>query len=102
MNIPMTKPAAAGKKLSLPRCSLRSIAGIKRLHTDAATITPAAKPISIRSSFLFIVPRIKNTAAEPSAVPKTGRKTIFTISIEKPAFIFSIISISFFSLRVTK
>ena len=45
--IPMQKPTAAGTKASLPRSLDISIDGIKRLHTEAATIIPAAKPESI-------------------------------------------------------
>jgi hypothetical protein len=43
----MQKPTAAGTKANLPRADDISIEGISRLHTDAATITPAAKPESI-------------------------------------------------------
>ena len=46
--MPSQKPAAAGKNASLPRSAACSIAGISKLHTDAATITPAAKPVRVR------------------------------------------------------
>ena len=49
-----------------------SMAGISKLHIDAATITPAAKPARERCTRS---PRdffIKNTQAEPSVVPKKG------------------------------
>ena len=46
-NIPNMKPVAAGTQLSLPRFADRSIAGIISDHTEAATITPAAKPKSV-------------------------------------------------------
>jgi hypothetical protein len=38
----------AGKKAGLPEAEACSIAGIRRLQTDAATITPAANPVKIR------------------------------------------------------
>ena len=56
----------------MPMPSDCSIAGINRLHIDAATITPAAKPASERCTKS---PRdffIKNTQAAPSVVPKKG------------------------------
>ena len=37
----------------------------RQLQTDAATITPAAKPVSPRCTERFISPRIKNTHAAP-------------------------------------
>ena len=41
-------------------------------HTDAATITPDAKPSSEFCSRTDISFRIKNTNAEPSIVPSSG------------------------------
>ena len=41
-------------------------------HTDAATITPDAKPSSDFCSRADISFRIKNTKAEPSIVPSSG------------------------------
>ena len=52
--------------------SLCSMAGISKLHTDAATITPAAKPVrarwmpSLRDFFK------KNTQPAPRLVPRKG------------------------------
>ena len=46
--IPSQKPTAAGKNASLPRSAACSMAGISKLHTDAATMTPAAKPVRAR------------------------------------------------------
>ena len=49
-----------------------SIAGISSDHTDAATITPDAKPnndFCNRSDISFF---IKNTKAEPSIEPSSG------------------------------
>lgn len=67
---PKTNPPAAGNHPGIPDCSASSMAGIKRLHTEAATITPAAKPKNTRWIFLFISPRKKNTKAAPSIVIK--------------------------------
>ena len=64
-----------------------SMAGISRLQMDAATITPAAKPARARCTKL---PRdffIKNTQAEPSAVPKKGIMIPRKVSICLTAFI---------------
>ena len=41
---PPHTPTKAGKNASFPRWEERSSAGSSRLHTDAATMTPAAKP----------------------------------------------------------
>ena len=44
--IPSQKPTAAGKNASLPRSAACSIAGISKLHTDAATIPGQLNPHS--------------------------------------------------------
>ena len=44
--MPAIKPITAGIKENLPSELLASIAGIIRLHTLAASITPPAKPES--------------------------------------------------------
>ena len=65
---------AAGKNASLPRSAACSIAGISKLHTDAATITPAAKPVRARwmpSRREFFK---KNTQPAPRLVPRKGIK----------------------------
>ena len=49
-----------------------SRAGISRLQIEAATITPDAKPASERCTILLNDFFIKNTHAEPSAVPRKG------------------------------
>ena len=49
---PHQKPIAAGRNASLPLSLDCSIAGIIRLQIDAATITPAAKPVSTRRTEL--------------------------------------------------
>ena len=70
--IPNRKPTAAGNTAHLPLSIPMSIAGISSDHTDAATITPDAKPnndFCNRSEISFF---IKNTKAEPSIVPSSG------------------------------
>ena len=46
--------------------------GISSDHTDAATITPDAKPSNVFCSRTDISPLMKNTKAEPSIVPSNG------------------------------
>ena len=63
---------AAGTTLHLPLSASISIAGMSNDQTDAATITPEAKPNSVfctrgdKPSFM------KKTNAAPSMVPKRG------------------------------
>ena len=71
-SMPNQKPIAAGINASLPHASLASIAGTSRLHTLAATITPAAKPASARSTSVDSWSRMKKTSAEPRVVPAKG------------------------------
>lgn len=63
---------AAGTKANFPLSPAISNAGISNDQTDAAIITPDAKPNSNFSIFLLISPFIKNTVAAPSVVPKKG------------------------------
>ena len=49
-----------------------SIAGISSDHTDAATITPDAKPSNDFCNRAEISSFMKNTKAEPSIVPSSG------------------------------
>ena len=51
------------------------MAGMSRLHTDAATITPAAKPVRERWTTSLRERRMKNTQAAPRDVPKNGIKS---------------------------
>ena len=65
----------AGIKASRPSAADCSMAGISRLQIDAATMTPAAKPVSARctpgcSDFF-----IKKTQADPMVVPANGMST---------------------------
>ena len=48
------------------------MAGISRLHTEAATITPAAKPVRLFCTFSLMLPFMKKTQAAPRLVPKNG------------------------------
>ena len=81
-NVPAQNPIKAGKKLSLPAPvpSICSIAGIIRLQTDAATITPAAKPVSAFCTVLLSPFFINSTQAAPKDVPKKGIKIPFIAS----------------------
>ena len=63
-------PANAGKKANRPNFSDCSIAGISRLQTDAATITPAAKPASERCTRSPRARRIKIRMLRPAMYPK--------------------------------
>ena len=69
---PSQNPPAAGKNAHAPRAAAWSMAGISRLHTLAATITPAAKPVSARCTPSRRLRRSTNTQAAPSAVPAKG------------------------------
>ena len=70
--MPTQKPTAAGITAPLPISAPCSIAGISRLQIDAATMTPAAKPVNARCtgtpSDLFK----KNTQPAPNIVPRNG------------------------------
>ena len=46
--MPSQNPMTAGTNDHFPMFAACSMAGIKRLQTEAATITPAAKPVSAR------------------------------------------------------
>ena len=50
------------------------MAGISRLHTDAATITPAAKPVRARWMPSLKDFFKKNTQPAPRLVPRKGIK----------------------------
>ena len=78
---PARKPDAAGSQAIRPCASAISMAGIRRDHTDAAIITPAAKPSITCSSRVFILAFRKNTMAAPTAVPRKGIITITNSSI---------------------
>ena len=63
---------AAGITAHLPLSTPISIAGISSDHTDAATITPDAKPNNAFCKLTDISSFMKNTKAEPSIVPNSG------------------------------
>jgi len=71
-SIPNKKPTVAGIHSTTFWVFAISIEGIKRDHTDAAIITPDAKPNKTFSIFLFILFFIKNTIPAPNVVPKNG------------------------------
>ena len=70
--MPKTKPMEAGNTDQAPFASSISIAGMSNDHTDAATITPDAKPSRDFCRRSGISPFIKKTKAEPSMVPMSG------------------------------
>ncbi len=70
--MPNRNPTAAGNTLHLPLSASISIEGISSDHTDAATMTPDAKPNSDFCRRTDISPFMKNTKAEPSIVPSNG------------------------------
>ena len=63
-----------------------SIAGISKLQTEAATITPAAKPVSERCTASLSAFFIKNTHAAPSAVPRNGIRIPQNVCIRQLPF----------------
>ena len=70
--MPAQNPSTAGKNDHRPSAAECAMAGISRLHTLAATITPAAKPVSARCTASLSVFFRKNTHAAPSDVPRNG------------------------------
>ena len=73
-NTPHQNPMTAGAKASRPMLEDCSMAGISRLHTEAATMTPAAKPVRARCKDSLKVFFRKNTHAAPRVVPRKGIK----------------------------
>ena len=72
--IPSQNPDRAGRKDKLPRWELRFTAGIIRLQTEAAVITPDAKPRRAPRSLALSLPFIKKTHAAPRVVPSKGSR----------------------------
>ena len=66
--MPSRIPAAAGSHAGKKPPSACSIAGSSRLHTLAAVITPAAKPMSAFWNAAPVSLAKKNTIAAPSVV----------------------------------
>lgn len=69
--IPNIKPAAAGIHAALPISADCSMDGISRLHTEAAVITPAAKPISALRTEIWNSFFIKKHTPLPEMFPGT-------------------------------
>ena len=72
--MPAQNPTAAGTNANAPSAADCSMDGMRRLQTDAATITPAAKPVSERCRRSLSDCFIKNTHAAPREVPKNGMR----------------------------
>ena len=70
--MPSQKPRKAGRNESFPIPADCSTAGISKLQTEAATITPAAKPVRLRCTRSLSDFFMKNTHAAPSEVPRNG------------------------------
>ncbi len=84
--IPIQKPTITGIIAFEPLSRFISIAGMIRLQTEAATITPAANPVSALCNLSSILLFSRNTQAEPSEVPKNG------ISIPNAISVFTVIT----------
>ena len=78
--MPSQNPAAAGRKDQVPRCADCSMAGSSRLQMEAATMTPAAKPVRARWTSELKVFRMKKTQAAPKVVPAKGMSSPFQSS----------------------
>ena len=67
---PVSRPTVTGTTAILPDPISR--AGMIRDQTEAATMTPDAKPSRVFCSRSGISLRMKNTKADPRAVPRNG------------------------------
>ena len=76
--MPSRKPTVAGTTDMRPMSSDSSMLGMSSDHTEAATITPDAKPSSTFCSQAGIVSRMKNTKPAPSTVPTRGMSNPMT------------------------
>ena len=65
---PSANPPAAGSQPGWPASSACSMAGMSSDHTDAAIMTPAAKPKNTRWSSMLSRLRNRKTEAAPSVV----------------------------------
>ncbi len=70
--MPSRKPTAGGSQPIRPSSSDLSMAGSRSDQTEAAIITPAAKPVKIFCIAGRICPRIRYTMAAPDTVPMNG------------------------------
>ena len=77
--MPIIKPSAAGRTAHLPLSADISIAGMISDHTEAATITPEAKPSRVFCNNAGISFFIKKTNAEPVIVPSRGSNNPKTV-----------------------
>ena len=86
--MPSQNPATAGKKDHRPISAACSIAGTSRLQTDAAAMTPAAKPVKARCRRGFMPLFRKKTHPAPREVPRKGRShsnnNVFVMSALSP------------------
>ena len=71
---PSQNPITAGRNASRPSAADCSMAGESRLQMDAATMTPAANPVSARCTPGCRDFFIKNTQADPMVVPAKGMR----------------------------
>ena len=69
---PPRNPTSAGSHAVLPCSPAISIAGMMSDQTEAAIMTPAAKPRNAFCTRGPISPRKKNTIAAPAVVPSSG------------------------------
>lgn len=72
--MPSQKPATTGTNAQRPIPADCSIAGIKRLQMEAATMTPAASPVNALCKNALKSFFMNNTPAAPRAVPRKGMK----------------------------
>ena len=82
---PNQKPKNAGTNESFPIAADCSIAGIRRLQMEAATITPAAKPANERCTRSPSDFFMKNTQAAPAVVPRNGMNMPRNVCIGSPS-----------------
>ncbi len=71
-SMPPRKPTATGSHAGTGPPSDASRAGVMRLHTLAAIITPAAKPRSAFVNRSDMPWRMRNTSAAPRVFPRNG------------------------------
>ena len=88
---PAQKPTNTGTKKRLPKSAECSIAGMIRIHADAATITPAAKPASERCTKSPSERFMKSTHAALSVVLIKGMRIPKKASIA-PSFLARVFS----------
>lgn len=86
--MPSRKPTAAGITDCQPSPAVPiSMAGMSSDHTEAATMTPEAKPSSAFCTRSGISPFMKKTNAEPSIVPNNGMSKPMMIVVVMTVFL---------------